>query len=176
MILACRWAQKASIMAEKPGFRRGTVFAKNLGFGVGFGYRNNTRKLLLCPVRSAMYCNQHVCMCFCGCVWLSACIVKIACRYLTRFSSEPITQTASRSVQRFSHRDHTVSPILHDGMPFPLKITPSHGESGPPSNIWFLGPTRVLNPNGISIGAAVFAGFTSVTDRQTDRQTDHTTR
>jgi len=43
--------------------------------------------------------------------------------------------------------------------------------SGPPSNTWFLGPTRVLNPNGISIGAALFAGFTSVTDRQTDRQT-----
>jgi len=31
--------------------------------------------------------------------------------------------------------------------------------------------TRVLNPNGSSIGAAVFAGLTSVTNRQT-----HTTR
>jgi len=29
-------------MAEKPRFWRQTVFAKNLGFGVGFGYRNNT--------------------------------------------------------------------------------------------------------------------------------------
>jgi len=28
---------------------------------------------------------------------------------------------------------------------------------------------RAHNPNGISIGAAVFAGLTSVTDRQTDR-------
>jgi len=27
----------------KPRFRRATVFAKNLGFGVSFGYRNNTR-------------------------------------------------------------------------------------------------------------------------------------
>jgi len=27
---------------KKPRFRRQTVFAKNLGFGVGFGYRNNT--------------------------------------------------------------------------------------------------------------------------------------
>jgi len=26
----------------KPRFQRGTVFVKNLGFGVGFGYRNNT--------------------------------------------------------------------------------------------------------------------------------------
>jgi len=50
------------------------------------------------------------------------------------------------------------------------------GGSGPPSNTWFPRPTQVLNPNGSSIGAAVFAGFTSVTDRQTDRPTDHATR
>jgi len=48
--------------------------------------------------------------------------------------------------------------------------------SGPPSNTWFLGPIRVLNPNGISIGSAVLAGLTTVTDRQTDRPTDHATR
>jgi len=44
-----------------------------------------------------------------------------------------------------------------------------------PSNMWFPGPTQVLNPNGSSIGAAVFAVLTSVRDRQirqTDRQTD----
>jgi len=41
------------------------------------------------------------------------------------------------------------------------------GDLDPPSNTWFLRLTRVLNPNGISIGAAVFAGLTSVTDRQT---------
>jgi len=46
------------------------------------------------------------------------------------------------------------------------------GGSEPTSNTWFLGPTQVLNPNGISIGAAVCAGLTSVTDRQTDRQND----
>jgi len=57
MILACRWAQKPSIMAEKPRFRRRTVFPKNLGFGVGFGYRNNTNRHapksgggVLCPL------------------------------------------------------------------------------------------------------------------------------
>jgi len=38
-----------------------------------------------------------------------------------------------------------------------------------PSNTWFRGPTEVLNLNGISISWAVFAGLTSVTDRQTDR-------
>jgi len=45
------------------------------------------------------------------------------------------------------------------------------GGSEPPSNTWFLGPSQVLNPDGISIGSAVFAGLTSVTVRQTDRQT-----
>jgi len=37
--------------------------------------------------------------------------------------------------------------------------------SGRPSNTWFPGLTRVLNPNCISIGSAVFAEPTSVTDR-----------
>jgi len=41
--------------------------------------------------------------------------------------------------------------------------------SGPQSNTWFPGPTRVLNPNNISIGSAVFPTLTSVTDRQTNR-------
>jgi len=36
-------------------------------------------------------------------------------------------------------------------------------------NTWFPGPTRVLNLNGISIGATVFAGLNSVTERQTNR-------
>jgi len=38
-------------------------------------------------------------------------------------------------------------------------------------NTWFLGPTRDLNPNSISIGAAVFVGLTSVADWQTDHAT-----
>ena len=48
-----------------------------------------------------------------------------------------------------------------------------------PSNTYVirgsLGPpefSKDLNSNGISIGAAVFAGLTSVTDRPTDRSTD----
>ena len=36
-----------------------------------------------------------------------------------------------------------------------------------PSNTWFLGPTHVHNPNGISIGSSVSEGLT--TDRPTDR-------
>ena len=44
--------------------------------------------------------------------------------------------------------------------------------SGLPSNAWFLGPIQAYNPNNISIGSAVFAGLTSVTDRSTDRPTN----
>jgi len=44
------------------------------------------------------------------------------------------------------------------------------------SHTWFPGPTRVLNLNRISIGSAVFAGLTDVTDRPTDRPTVHATR
>ena len=36
--------------------------------------------------------------------------------------------------------------------------------------------TQVLNPKGSSIGAAIFAGLTSVTDRPTDSLTYHATR
>jgi len=53
----------------------------------------------------------------------------------------------------------------------PLKIAPSHGGSRPPYNAWFLGFTQVLNPNGISLGSAVVAGLTTVTDRQTEHAT-----
>ena len=55
--------------------------------------------------------------------------------------------------------------------PFPPQNCPFPWGIWTPSNIWFPGPTRVLKPNGISIGAAVFAGLTSVTDRQTDHAT-----
>jgi len=61
-------------------------------------------------------------------------------------------------------------------MSFPLKIAPSHGGSEPSSNRWSPGPTQILNPNGILIGSAIFAGLTSLTDRPTEGQTDHATR
>jgi len=49
---------------------------------------------------------------------------------------------------------------VHSGMFFPLKIAPALG--GPPSNTWFLEPTRAHNQNGISIGYADFAQLTAV--------------
>ena len=55
-------------------------------------------------------------------------------------------------------------------------IVQSYSSSGTnvhPSNICFLGTTKVHISNDISIGFVVFAGLTTVTDRPTDRQTDH---
>jgi len=53
----------------------------------------------------------------------------------------------------------------------PLKIALRMAESGLLRKTCFFGPIRVHNPIGISIGLAVFAGLTIVTDRPTDRQT-----
>ena len=39
---------------------------------------------------------------------------------------------------------------------------------GSPSNTWFLGPSRVHNPNGISIGTAASVALTVVSNRQAD--------
>jgi len=52
------------------------------------------------------------------------------------------------------------------GMPFPLKTAPPHGDLDTHLTR-FLGASLAHNPNGISIGSAVFAGFT------TDRPRDH---
>jgi len=66
--------------------------------------------------------------------------------------------------------DRRVSLYFTMGRPFsPQNLPLPMGGSGAPSNTWLPGPTEVLNPNGSLIGAAVFAGLTSVTDRQTDR-------
>jgi len=58
------------------------------------------------------------------------------------------------------------------------RIDPSYSPSGanvhpPPSNAWFLGPMRVCLPrrNVISIGSAIFAGLTAVTNTPTDKET-----
>ena len=77
------------------------------------------------------------------------------------------------STANWQHRRRTCTavPILYNGPPFPLKIARSHRGTWTPSNTRFLGPTRVLNSNSISISSALFAGLTSVTDRQTDHDT-----
>ena len=84
--------------------------------------------------------------------------------------SEPTTQTASRLVQASLQRWPQSVPILYNGTPLPpSKLPIPMGRCGPLSNTWFLWLTPVLNPNGILIGWAVFAGLTTLTDRQTDR-------
>jgi len=61
--------------------------------------------------------------------------------------------------------------LLYNGRPLSPSKLPLHMRgSGPPSNTWFLGPTRVHNLSGISIGSAVFCRAHS-RDRETDRQT-----
>jgi len=55
--------------------------------------------------------------------------------------------------------------------PSKLPLRSSHGGSGPTSNTWSLGPTRVNIPKGITISLPAFAGIAVVTDRPTDRQT-----
>jgi len=57
-------------------------------------------------------------------------------------------------------------PQAKVGRPFPHQKCPFPRGSEPPSNTWFPRPIRVLNPNSISNGSAIFA----------DRQTDHTTQ
>ena len=77
--------------------------------------------------------------------------------------SQPTDQMASLLVQPFLHRwpQSNGTPLPPSKLPLPM------GGSGAPSNTMFPGPNRVLNPNGISIGSAILAGLTSVTDWQT---------
>jgi len=82
--------------------------------------------------------------------------------------SKPTTQMASPSVQPFLHRWCRVSLYFTHGRPSHSKLPLPMRESGPPSSTWFPEPIWVLNPNGISIGSAIFAGLTSVIDQLTD--------
>jgi len=70
---------------------------------------------------------------------------------------------------RFCTDDCRVSLALQWDASPPSKSPLPIGASGSPSNTWFPGPNLVLKPSGISIDSAVFAGLTSVTDRQTDK-------
>jgi len=88
---------------------------------------------------------------------------------------ESKSQTASRSVQPFLHGSQHSIPVLYSGLPFALKIALAMGRFAPPSNRWFLGPILVHNPNGISIGSAIFTGLSTVTDRPTDHATQSAT-
>jgi len=92
--------------------------------------------------------------------------------YASLDTSEATFQTASRLVQLFLDSSRQCPYTLQRAALFPPSKLPHRiGESGSPSNTWFPGPTRDHIPNDISISSAVFAGLTSVTDRQTDHTT-----
>jgi len=108
--------------------------------------------------------------------WHYACVVELgkpqnytSCRRTrTRAKYKSSSRIRRFNVEKNRRAEALDCPyILQWDAPCRLKIVPSHGGYGLPFNTWFLGPTRVFNPNGISIGAAAFAGLTSVTDRQT---------
>jgi len=88
---------------------------------------------------------------------------------LVHLSAHQSLQT-KRQTDPFSsavlHSSRQKVPILYNGRPYPPEL-PSHGGILTPYNTWSLGLTWVLNPNGNSIASAVFAGLTSMTDRQT---------
>jgi len=73
--------------------------------------------------------------------------------------SEPTIQTESPSVQPFLHRWPQSVPVLYNGLCLPLEIAPSCGDPVVP----WAHPSP--QPNGISIGSAVYAGLSGVTDR-----------
>ena len=83
--------------------------------------------------------------------------------------SKSTSQMASPSIQPFLQLMADSAYTLQWAVPFPPQNCPFTSASGPPSNTCFFGPTRVHNPNGITIGSAIFAWFTIVTDRLTDR-------
>jgi len=72
-------------------------------------------------------------------------------------SSHKTVQAARFSRFCTVHRRVSECPItLQWPSTFSPKMAPSLGASGPPSSTWYLWPTRVINPNGIWIGSAVF--------------------
>ena len=78
---------------------------------------------------------------------------------------------------RLRHQSVTQNAARHGGgIPDIILLKsdiPVRGEfEGPtPSNNWHIGYTRVCTPNDISIGSAVFAELTIVSNTQTDTQT-----
>jgi len=70
------------------------------------------------------------------------------------------------------HSSQQKVPILYSEMPLPPSKLPfPWGNLDSHVFAWFPGPTQVLNPNGISMGSAVFAGLTTVMRQTEDRQT-----
>jgi len=73
---------------------------------------------------------------------------------------ESIIQTANQSVKPFWHSSRQKVPIIYNGRPYPPEL-PLKWRIWTPCNTWCLGPMRAHNPNGTSIGSAVFSQMTA---------------
>jgi len=83
--------------------------------------------------------------------------------------SEPTTQTPSWPVQPFLHSSPQCVPIHYNGPHLSPSKLPLPVEIWTPSNIWFLGPTRVLNQTAAwSVQPFLQAHYC---DRRADRKT-----
>ena len=101
---------------------------------------------------------------------LRQCAPNLMLSWTTRvYISNDISISSAVFAQLMAESPYT----LQWAAPFPRRPL-CMGVPRTPSNACFLGPTRVHNPNGISISSVVFAGFLIVRDRQTDQQTDDT--
>ena len=85
------------------------------------------------------------------------------------------TQQKKNKKKRIVQQAHIHHKILRATDTMGQKMPPPQKKNCPlpwgsvqPSNTWFLVPTRVCAPNGVSIGSAVLAQLVVVTDRQTD--------
>jgi len=76
-------------------------------------------------------------------------------------SLESTTDTANGSVQSFLHSLWQKVPILYNGRPYPPELPLPMGDLDLPFNTRCFRPKRVHNPNGTSIGSAVFAQMTA---------------
>jgi len=114
-------------------------------YGDHNNFSMNIHEAVLQPIAAFVYCNRQ------------------AAAFRARWRS-----TCSSSRSGLSQG----VPILYNGPPLhpPSKLHLPMGDVDPPSNTRFPEPTRVLNPNGISIG---WAGFyrAHYCNRPTDRAT-----
>ena len=87
---------------------------------------------------------------------------------LIRGSLGPPDSTSQSNLDRLSRFCTANSPYTLQWAALPLKKLSFPWGIWTPCNTWFLGHIRAHNPNGISIGSAVIAGLTIVTDWPTD--------
>ena len=74
--------------------------------------------------------------------------------------SSPQPKRQIDRLSRFCTAHGRISAYNLQWAPLSTRIAPSNGGSGPPCNTSCLGPMRAHNPNGTSIGSAVFAQMT----------------